>query len=139
MYDQLLQFIQESNSQCKILMSNSCPRGDTSSSYVNDTIQALAEYHGAIFIDQYKAFHDRHGNIIQRYYDTGCIQLSSSGMKRLLSTINREVTIVNDFARSFLTGLRLGKPHNSRNNTSKNNPVLVAGEIFRKYIETRTM
>ena len=29
-FDQLLQFIKESNSQCKILMSNSCSRGDTS-------------------------------------------------------------------------------------------------------------
>ena len=100
-YDQLLQFIKESNSQCKILMSNSCPRGDTSTSDINDIIQALAEYHGAIFIDQYKAFHDRYGNIIQGYYNTDGIHLSSSGVKRLLGTINREVTIVNDFARCF--------------------------------------
>ena len=100
-YDQLLQFIKESNSQCKILMSNSCPRGDTSTSDINDIIQALAEYHGAKFIDQYKAFHDRHGNIIEGYYDTDSIHLSSSGVKRLLGTIHREVTIVNDFARCF--------------------------------------
>ena len=97
MYDRLIQHIKEASCHCKIILCNSCPRGDTSTTELNDIIQTLAEHHGTSLIDQDKAFHDRHGNLIHGYYDTDRIHLSSSGVKRLLGTINKDVTIVNDF------------------------------------------
>lgn len=99
MFDQVIQHIKGANNQCKIILCTSCPRSDTSTSDVNDIIQTLAQHHNISFIDQNKAFHDRHGNIIAGYYDTDGIHLSPSGVKRLLGTINREVTIVDDFAK----------------------------------------
>ena len=99
MFDQVIQHIKGANHQCKIILCTSCPRSDTSTSDVNDIIQTLAQHHNISFINQNKAFHDRHGHIIAGYYDTDGIHLSPSGVKRLLGTINREVTIVDDFAK----------------------------------------
>ena len=96
-YDQVIQHIKESNKNCKIILCLSCPRGDTCTSEVNNIIQSLAQHHGIGLIDQDKAFHNKHGNIIAGYFHTDSIHLSASGVKRLLGTINQEVTIVNDF------------------------------------------
>ena len=46
MYDRLIQHIKEASSHCKIILCNSCPRGDTSTTELNDIIQTLAEHHG---------------------------------------------------------------------------------------------
>ena len=99
MFDQVIQYIKESNSQCKIHLCLTCPRGDTSTKEVNDIILSLAQHYGIGLIDQDRAFHNKHGNIITGYYDTDNIHLSTSGVKRLLGTINAEVTIVSDFAK----------------------------------------
>lgn len=101
MYDKLIQYIKEANSRCKILLCNSCPRGDTSTAELNEIIKSLASHHGARLIELNKAFHNRQGFIIKSYYGTDRIHLSSSGVKRLLGTINREVTIVNNFDKCF--------------------------------------
>ena len=98
-FDQVIQHIKGANNQCKIILCASCPRSDTSTSDINDIIQTLAQHHHISFIDQNKAFHERHGNIIAGYYETDGIHLSPSGVKRLLGTINKEVTIVDDFAK----------------------------------------
>ncbi|MEW8340004.1 MAG: GDSL-type esterase/lipase family protein [Candidatus Thiodiazotropha taylori] len=98
-FDQVIQHIKAANNQCKIILCASCPRSDTSTSDVNDIMHTLAQHHNISFIDQNKAFHDRRGNIIAGYYDTDGIHLSPSGVKRLLGTINKEVTIVDDFAK----------------------------------------
>lgn len=99
MFDQVIQHIIDANTQCKIVLCTSCPRRDTCTSEVNVIIQALAQHHGVSLIDQDKAFHDRHGNIIAAYYGKDGIHLSTSGVKRLLGTINKEVTIVDDFTK----------------------------------------
>ena len=101
MYDKLIQYIKVQNTQCKIMLCNSCPRGDTSTTELNEIIQSLTEHYGASLIDQDKAFHDRKGYVIHGYYDTDSIHLSSSGVKHLLRTINKEAAIVNDFGRCF--------------------------------------
>ena len=74
-YDQTIQFIKETNNQCQIILCNSCPRGDTCISEVNDIIRSLAEYHHVSLIDQNRAFHDRNGTVITNYYDTDCNHL----------------------------------------------------------------
>ena len=98
-FDQVIQHIKESNNQCKIVLCTSCPRGDTCVSEVNNIIQSLTQDHGIGLIDQNKAFHNKHGNIITGYYESDSIHPSTSGVKRLVGTINQEVTIVNDFTK----------------------------------------
>ena len=39
MFDQLIQYIKEANNQCRVILCNTCPRGDTSTSEVNDIIR----------------------------------------------------------------------------------------------------
>ena len=70
MYDQMMQYVKDTNNQCNIILCNSCPRGDTSTSEVNDIIKSHTQHYGISLIDQNKAFHDRDGNIITGYYDT---------------------------------------------------------------------
>ena len=99
MFDQVIRHIKESNGRCKIHLCLTCPRGDMSTKEVNDIIQSLAQHYGIGLIDQDRAFHNKNGNIITGYYDSDNIHLSTSGVKRLLGTINEQVTIVSDFAK----------------------------------------
>ena len=96
-YDQLIQHVRQINNSCHIFLCNSCPRGDTDTTEVNEAILHLSEQHGISLIDLDKAFHDKDGNVIMRYYNRDTIHLSSSGVKRLVGTINNEVSIVCDF------------------------------------------
>ena len=96
-YDQLIQHVRQINNSCHIFLCNSCPRGDTDTTEVNEAILRLSEQHGISLIDLDKAFHDKDGNVIMRYYNRDTIHLSSSGVKRLVGTINNEVSIVCDF------------------------------------------
>ena len=102
-YDQLIQYIKDTNEKCKIVLCNICPRGDTSTSEMNDIISTLADHHGACVIDQDKAFHNKYGKVIENYYDNDCIHLSSSGVKRLLGTINNEISVVHEFDKCVYT------------------------------------
>ena len=97
MYDQLIQLIKGANIQCQIFLCNMCPRGDTSTSDINDMVRSLSEENKITMIDVNKMFYDSHGNIIRRYYDSDSIHLSSSGVKRLLRAINDHICIVQDF------------------------------------------
>ena len=74
-----------------------CPRGDTSTSEINDMVKSLSEENQIEMINVSNMFHDSHGNIIRRYYDSDSIHLSSSGVKRLLHAINDQICIVQDF------------------------------------------
>lgn len=74
-----------------------CPRGDTSTSEVNELIKSLSEEHQIVMIDVDKTFHDSRNNVIRRYYDSDSIHLSPSGVKRLLNAINNKITIVQDY------------------------------------------
>ena len=81
-YDQLIQHIKDVNDQCQIFLCNSCPRGDCSTTEVNDLIKSLAEEYQIAMIDVNKSFCDSRKKIIDRYYRTDCIHLSNSGVKR---------------------------------------------------------
>ena len=96
-YDQLIRHIKGVNSQCQIVLCNMCPRGDTSTSEVNELIKSLSEEHQIVMIDVDKTFHDSRNNVIRRYYDSDSIHLSPSGVKRLLNAINNKITIVQDY------------------------------------------
>lgn len=96
-YEQLLSKIKQ-NSDCKVYMINSCPRGDTDITEINDVIYRLADHHQLQLIDAHHAFHNKYGEIIDRYYAKDCIHLSESGVKRLLGAINSKLEIVHDFA-----------------------------------------
>ncbi|MEW8546817.1 MAG: GDSL-type esterase/lipase family protein, partial [Candidatus Thiodiazotropha sp.] len=112
--DQVIQYIREANNQCIIILCNTCPRGDTSTIDINDVTQSLAQHHGICLIDLNKAFHDRHGNIIAGYYHTDSIHLSPSGVRRLLGTINQEVTIVSDFDKCAYNRRQGNRPQRQR-------------------------
>ncbi|MEW8548504.1 MAG: GDSL-type esterase/lipase family protein [Candidatus Thiodiazotropha sp.] len=96
-YERVISHIKQINNTCKIILCNSCPRGDTCTAEVNEVIQRLSNYHLTGLIDLNKAFHDSHGKIIDRYYVSDSIHLSASGIKRLLGAINKEVDIVRSF------------------------------------------
>lgn len=98
-YDQLIRYIKGVNNQCQIFLCNMCPRGDTSTSEVNDLIKSLSEDHQVVMIDVHKTFYDSRNNVIRRYYDSDNIHLSSSGIKRLLNAINNNISIVQDYDR----------------------------------------
>lgn len=96
-YDQLLDYIKKKNNKCEVLVVSSCPRGDTDTTEVNSIIHRLADEHQMTFVDAYYAFHNKHGEVIERYYSKDSIHLSTSGIKRLLGTINNFVNIVQNF------------------------------------------
>ena len=123
-YDELIQYVKDSNEQCKIIICNTCPRGDTSTSEVNDIIRTLAEHHHVCLIDQDRAFYNRHGKIIESYYDSDCIHLSSSGVKRLLGTINNEIRIVHEFDKCVFSRRRENRspPQHTRSTRGSNLP-----------------
>lgn len=95
-YDQVIQHVKQMNNTCHIVLCSSCPRGDTGTSEVNSVIKQLSEHHNTDFIDLNRAFHDKHGHIIECYYNKDSIHLSSSGVKRMLGTINDRVSIVEE-------------------------------------------
>ena len=58
MYRKLLTHI-KLKSDCKMVLVNSCPRGDTDTSAVNNVIRRPSEYYKAEFVNAYKAFYDK--------------------------------------------------------------------------------
>ena len=131
------------NNSCHIVLCNSCP---TDTTEVNEAILRLSEQYGISLIDLYKAFHDKDGNVIMRYYNRGIIHLSSSGVKRLVGTINNELSVVCDFEScvspsrnqySYGTHVHIRKRHSDnapkrRNryhtHTERNSPCYICGE-----------
>ena len=67
MYRKLLTHI-KLKSDCKMVLVNSCPRGDTDTSAVNNVIRRLSEHYEAEFVDAYKAFYDKNSKLINKYY-----------------------------------------------------------------------
>ena len=98
LYGQLLEHIKE-KSECRIILVNSCPRGDTDTSTVNSVIRRLSEYHNTELVDSYKAFYDKSAKLIERFYSSDYIHLSDSGTRRLLGSINEKLEIVEDFTK----------------------------------------
>lgn len=123
-YDQLLDYIAQKNSLCKVLLVNSCPRGDVDTAEINSAIQRLAQVYSMQLVDMDHAFHNRHGEIIDRYYSPDSIHLSQSGIKRLLGTLNTYIEIVNNFDQcAYYRQERRGNTPHRQQNTAFMNPV----------------
>ena len=127
-YDQVVQHIMLVNSECKIILCNVIPRGDTSAADMNEIIKQLSEQHGTTLIDLDRAFHDSHGKVIERYFVVDCIHLSSSGIKRLLGAINKEIKVVKDFDQCVFPNRHQRKTRasiqvNSRRKLYRNRPM----------------
>ena len=85
------------NDTCQIYLCNMSPRSDTDTTEVNQVIDRLCEEHNLTMVDINKAFYDKRGKIIERYYGDDLIHLSTSGVKRLLGEIDKEINIVENF------------------------------------------
>lgn len=96
-YEQVIQYLKQVNSSCKIYICNVCPRRDTDTSDVNEAIHRVCQHNDICMIDVNKAFYDKRGTIIGRYYAEDSIHLSASGVKRLTGAIDREISIVADY------------------------------------------
>ena len=98
MYDQLIVQLQSSNPNLRIYISKVAPRGDTDVSSLNTLIERLSAHHGLEIVDIFTAFHDKNGFVCTRYFNTNdAIHPSPSGVKRILGTLNRKVSIVQNF------------------------------------------
>lgn len=110
-YQDLTKLIKEKNSDCRIYLCSSCPRGDTDVSKFNDEIEGLASSHAVRFIDIYPTFYDKNKDLRTKFYGKkDWIHLSNSGTKRLLGTIDRVIPIV----RSFDTCVFASETHEKR-------------------------
>ena len=97
LYEQVILNLKQVNDTCQIYLCNMSPRSDTDVSEVNQAIHRLCQEHNLTLVDINKAFYDRQGKIIERYYGDDLIHLSTSGVKRLLDVINKEFDIVDSF------------------------------------------
>ena len=89
MYRKLLTYI-KLKCDCKMVLVNSCPRGDTDTS----VIRRLSDHYEAEFVDAYKAFYDKNSKLINKHYSTDSVHFSDSGIRRLLGTLNGKLEIV---------------------------------------------
>lgn len=97
LYEQVILNLKQVNDACQIYLCNVSPRGDTDTAEVNQAVHRLCQEHNLTMVDINKAFYDKQGKIIERYYGEDLIHLSSSGVKRLLGEIDREINIVENF------------------------------------------
>ena len=97
LYEQVILNLKQVNDTCQIYLCNMSPRSDTDTTEVNQVIDRLCEEHNLTMVDINKAFYDKRGKIIERYYGDDLIHLSTSGVKRLLGEIDKEINIVKNF------------------------------------------
>ena len=97
LYEQVILNLKQVNDACQIYLCNVSPRRDTDTAEVNQAVHRLCQEHNLTMVDINKAFYDKQGKIIERYYGEDLIHLSSSGVKRLLGEIDREINIVENF------------------------------------------
>ena len=96
LYGQLLTHIKR-KSDCKIILITCCPRADADINAVNDVICRLSELHGTELVDACKAFYDKKGYLISKYFSSDSIHLSDSGIRRLMGSINGKLEIIQNF------------------------------------------
>ena len=116
LYSQLLTHIKQ-KSECKVVLVNSCPRGDVDTTAVNSIIRRLSSQYETDLVDAYKAFHDKSFKLISKYMSNDSIHLSNPGTRRLLDMINKQLVIVQDFA--YCT---FERPNNRRSNRRQHKP-----------------
>lgn len=99
-YDQLIAMIKSRNPNIKVILSKLAPRGDVDVTAVNMIIERLTLHHGIEYVDNFRSFYDRNGQLIMRFFNfTDHIHPSNSGIKRILGTINEVIHIVYDFTK----------------------------------------
>lgn len=96
-YDQLLKYLKTANPSLSIYVSKIAPRGDADVSVINFVVDRLAEHHDAKIIDIFQAFHDSKGDVCMRYICKDSIHPSSSGVKRILGTIDKQINLVSNY------------------------------------------
>lgn len=99
-YDHLLNYIKQQNSICKVILCNLCPRTDVDDfelCELNGIIMSLAKEYGHTGADMYSAFHEKDGNVCERFYQNDWIHVNSSGMKRFMRVLHDIEHIVEDF------------------------------------------
>lgn len=99
-YDQLLNYIKQQNSISKVILCNLCPRTDVDDfelCELNGIIMSLAKEHGHTGADMYSAFHEKDGNVCERFYQNDWIHVNSSGIKRFMRVLHDIEHIVEDF------------------------------------------
>lgn len=115
-YSHLIEHVKEANSNCEIFVCLVCPRGDTDVREYNDMILHLANHYKVESIDLFSAFMDKNGFPTKRYFNNrDDIHLSNSGVKRLLGTIDRIVSIVDVFNLSVFEQRRRSYIQQGRN------------------------
>lgn len=97
-YQQLITFVKNSNSSCKLFLCTSCPRGDTDVTDINEVIMRLCRSNKLTCIDTNADFYDKKNQLKHHFYKPrDSIHLSRSGTKRLLGTIDHHLCIVENF------------------------------------------
>ena len=104
-YEQLITTIRSKNTGAYILLNKLAPRGDVDVTIINHMIERISLRFNVDYVDNYRAFFDRQGSQIMRYFERkDQIHPSNTGIKRLLGTINDKVKIVDDFTKVTFTG-----------------------------------
>ena len=96
----MLSYIKQQNSACKVILCNLCPRTDVDDfelCELNGIIMSLAKEYGHTGADIYSAFHEKDGNICERFYQNGWIHVNSSGMTRFMRVLHDIEHMVEDF------------------------------------------
>ena len=130
LYDQVIQSIKQVNSTCQIYLCNAAPRGDTDTTDINLVIDRLCQEHNITLLDINKAFYDKQGIVVERYFGDDLIHLSASGVKRLLGEVDKQINIVDSFENCVfkthhqkksgsqrVTPARKWKPHSGSRNS----------------------
>lgn len=100
-YDQLLRYICQKNRLCNVMLVNICQRRDVDIAEINNVVYRLSQVYSMQLVNAGHAFHNKHGEIIYRYYSRDSIHLTHSGIKRLLGTLNNYAEIVKNFDQCF--------------------------------------
>ena len=80
-YDKLVAVLRSRNPNCKVLLSKIAPRGDVDVKMINDIIGSVAQ--ACDIVKNYRAFFDKRGQLITRFYNTEYpVHPSNSGKKQ---------------------------------------------------------
>ena len=120
-YKQLITSVKNSNSNSKIFLCTSCPRGDTDITEVNEVIMRLCQTNELTCIDTNADFYDKRNQLRHHFFKPrDNIHLSRSGTKRLLGTINQHLCVVDNFEKCvYNTQLTKNSTQSRKDQTSQ--------------------
>lgn len=88
-YDQLIQYIQKINQDCKVVICTACPRQDCDVSELNMILKSLSDEYSTLLVDMEDYFSNQDGIPVLRYYSKDKIHLSNAGIRRLLDAVEK--------------------------------------------------